>query len=61
MVAFVSSHPSWNGLPVTIGVSDNVGNSWNLLVGPTSYIGGTFTLLSAVYYVNAPVTSATHT
>src|SRR5882672_6961823 len=62
MVAFVSSHPSWNGLPVNInGVTDNLGNNWHLLTGPTQYSGNTFTLLSAIYYVNSPATSATHT
>jgi hypothetical protein len=61
LVAFVSSHPSWNGKPVSIsGLSDNGGNSWNVLAGPSTWTGGSFTLLSAVYYVNAPVTSAMH-
>jgi hypothetical protein len=32
LVAFISSHPSWNGHPVSIvGISDNVGNSWKAL------------------------------
>ena len=62
LVAFVSSHPSWNGNPVSIsGLSDNQGNTWNVLTGPTTWVGNTFTLLSAIYYVNAPVTSATQT
>jgi hypothetical protein len=62
MVAFVSSHPSWNGLPVNIsGLTDSLGNNWHLLTGPTQYSGNTFTLLSAIYYVNSPATSATHT
>jgi hypothetical protein len=61
LVAFVSSHPSWNGQSVTIsGLSDNGGNTWNVLTGPSIWMGGSFTLLSAIYYVNAPVTSATH-
>ena len=62
LVAFVSSHPSWNGLPVSIsGLSDSAGNTWSLLTGPTQFAGSQFTLLSAVYYVNAPITSATET
>jgi hypothetical protein len=62
LVAFVSSHPSWNGLPVTIsGLSDNLGNTWKVLTGSTIWAGNTFTLLSAIYYVNSPATSATHT
>ena len=62
LVAFVSSHPSWNGLPVSInGLSDNLGNTWQLLTGPTTYAGNSFTLMSAIYYVNSPATSATHT
>jgi len=62
LVAFVSSNPLWNGLPVSFGgVSDNVGNTWNLLTGPTTWVGNSFTLYSAIYYVNAPVTSTTHT
>jgi hypothetical protein len=62
LVAFVSSHPSWNGLPVSIsGLTDNLGNSFNIVTGPTTWAGSTFTLLSAIYYVNAPATSATHT
>ena len=61
LVAFVSSHPQWNGQPVMIGgLSDNSGNTWKLLTGPTPWTGGSFTLLSAIYYVNAPVTTATH-
>ena len=62
LVAFVSSHPSWNGLPVSIsGLSDNLGNTWNLLTGPTTFAGSSFTLLSAIYYVNGPATSTTQT
>jgi hypothetical protein len=61
LVAFVSSHPSWNGQSVIIsGLSDNGGNTWNVLTGPDIWTGGSFTLLSAIYYVNAPITSATH-
>src|SRR5262249_2512976 len=34
LIAFVSSHPSWNGLPVSIsGLTDNLGNTWKLLTG----------------------------
>jgi hypothetical protein len=62
LVAFVSSHPLWNGLPVSIsGLTDSAGNNWNLLTGPTTWVGPTFTLMSSIYYVNAPLTSATHT
>jgi hypothetical protein len=58
MVAYVSSHPSWNGRPVSlIGLSDNVGNTWKVLEGPTTGVGSTVPLLSAIYYVNAPVTT----
>jgi hypothetical protein len=32
-----------------------------VLTGPTTWAGGSFTLLSAIYYVNVPATSATHT
>src|SRR6185369_10450283 len=49
------------GLPVSInGLSDNLGNTWNLLTGPATFAGSTFTLLSEIYFVNSPVTSATH-
>jgi uncharacterized protein YjiK len=62
LVAFVSSHPMWNGQPVSIsGLSDNLGNTWNLLTGPTTFVGSSFTLLSEIYYINAPLTSTTHT
>jgi hypothetical protein len=62
LVAFVSSHPLWNGQPVSISVlTDNMGNTWNVLSCPSTWSGSSFTLLSAIYYVNAPVTSATHT
>ena len=62
LVAYVSSHPLWNERPVSItGLSDNVGNTWKVLTGPTAWVGDSFTLLSAIYYVNAPVTAATHT
>jgi hypothetical protein len=61
ILAYISSHPSWNGHRVSIvGISDNVGNSWKALEGPTQWEGSTFTLLSAIYYVNAPITSAEH-
>src|SRR5262249_19056180 len=61
LVAFVSSHPNWNNLPVSIsGLTDNVGNTWKLLTGPTQFPGDPFTLLSVIYYVNSPTTSATH-
>ena len=60
MVAFVSSFPVVNGLPVSIaGVSDNLGNTWSVLTGPTTY--AVEALMSGLYYVNAPVTSAAHT
>jgi hypothetical protein len=62
LLAFVSSHPSWNGLPVSIsGVSDNQGNTWQVLTGPTTWAGSSITLMSAIYYVQVPLTSATHT
>jgi hypothetical protein len=62
LVAFVSTNTPWLGLPVSInGLTDNMGNTWNLLTGPTQWAGSSFTLLSAVYYVNVPATSATHT
>jgi len=62
MVAYVSSHPSWNGRPVSIiGLSDNVGNTWKRLEGPTLWVGSNVPLLSAIYYVNAPVTTDVHT
>ena len=45
LVAFVSSHPSWNGLPVSIsGLSDSAGNTWSVLTGPTPLAGSQFTL-----------------
>src|SRR6185437_3008215 len=43
------------------GVSDNLGNSWTRLTGPTVFAGSTFTLMSSIYYVNSPATGATHT
>ena len=62
LVAFVSSHPSWNGLPVSItGLTDNLGNTWTSLTGPTTWAGSSFTLLSQIYYINSPSTSLTHT
>ena len=61
IVAFISSHPLWNGHPISVvGLSDNVGNSWKALEGPTPWVGSSFELLSAIYYVNAPVTSVEH-
>src|SRR5579862_2955113 len=60
LVAFVGSHPTWNGLPVSIsGLTDNLNNSWNVLTGPTIWSGSVNTLLGAIYYVNAPATSST--
>ncbi|MEN6534158.1 MAG: Ig-like domain-containing protein [Bryobacteraceae bacterium] len=61
LVMFVSTHPAWNGLPISISsVSDNVGNTWNILTGPTTWIGSTYNMLSAIYYINAPASSAAH-
>src|SRR6185437_12456739 len=42
------------------GLSDTSGNTWSRLTGPKVFTGNTFTLLSAIYFVNSPVTSATH-
>lgn len=62
IVAYVSTHPSWDGNAVRIsGLNDDLGNSWKLLAGPTMWTGSSATLLSAIYYVNAPVTADTHT
>jgi hypothetical protein len=62
LVAFVSTHPLWNGLPVSLsGLSDNVGNTWTRLTGPTQFVGSTYTLMSSLYYVNSPATSLSHT
>jgi hypothetical protein len=62
LVAFVSSHPSWNGLPVSLsGLTDNVGNTWTRLTGPTQFVGSTYALISSIYYVNSPATSLSHT
>ena len=62
LVIFVSANSPWSGQPVSIsGVSDNLGNTWNVLTGPTSWTGSQWGLLSAIYYVNVPVTSSTHT
>jgi hypothetical protein len=62
LVAFVSSHPSWNGLPVSItGLSDSAGNTWSVVTGPATWAGNSFTLLSSLYYVNSPITSASET
>jgi hypothetical protein len=61
IVVYLSSHPSWDGRPVTIdGITDNAGNSWKVLEGPTPWAGSSFTLLSAIYYINGPITSAEH-
>ncbi|WP_429634941.1 Ig-like domain-containing protein, partial [Tunturiibacter psychrotolerans] len=61
LVMFVGSHSPWNSQPVSIsGVSDNLGNSWKVLTGPTSWIGESEPMLGAIYYVNVPATSATH-
>src|SRR5580704_7995876 len=60
LVAFVSTNTPWNGQPVSInGLSDSAGNSWSVLAGPTTWAGNSFTLVSAIHYVNAPITSAT--
>jgi len=66
LVAFVSSHPVWpqpgTGLPVAIGsFTDNMGNTWNLLAGPTNWTGNSYITMSAIYYVNAPLTGPNHT
>jgi Bacterial Ig domain len=61
ILVFISSHPFWSDHPVTIaGLRDNAGNSWKTLESPTPWVGSSFTLLSAIYYVNAPITSLEH-
>ena len=62
LVVFVSTDTPWNGAPVSIsGVSDNLGNSWQVLTGPTSWNGSSYGQQSGIYYVNVPVTGAAHT
>jgi hypothetical protein len=62
LVIFVSTNSPWNGQSVSIsGVSDNLGNSWSVLTGPTLWNGNQYSLLSGIYYVNAPATSNVHT
>jgi hypothetical protein len=62
LVAYVSSHPSWKGRPVSIiGLDDDVGNTWKLLEGPTTWTGSSATLLSAIFYVNGPITADAYT
>src|ERR1700727_2031652 len=57
LVLFVSTDSPWNSQPVSIsGVSDNLGNSWKVLTGPTSWTGSQYGQQSAVYYVNVPAT-----
>jgi hypothetical protein len=59
LVAFISTNTPWNGVPISItGISDSAGNTWSALAGPTAFVGSQFTLLSAIYYVNGPATSA---
>ena len=61
LVAFVSSHPLWSGRPVSfVGLSDNLGNEWKLLEGPTIWAGSSATLMSAIYYINLPLGSVAH-
>src|SRR5580658_4340118 len=65
LVAFVSTLPTWpqpGGQAVAISsFSDNLGNTWSLLAGPTPWVGSVYSLVSAIYYVNAPITSPNHT
>jgi len=62
LVAFVSTNTPWNGPPVSINaISDNLGNAWSVLAGPKVFTGSSWTLLSAIYYVNSPVTGASQT
>src|ERR1700757_91763 len=45
LVAFVSTNTPWNGQTVNItGLSDSAGNSWNVVTGPTTWVGNSFTL-----------------
>jgi len=61
LVVYVSSHPLWNNRTVELnGISDNKGNAWKLLSGPSLWSGHRFTLMSAIYYVNAPNTAIMH-
>jgi hypothetical protein len=43
------------------GLTDNVGNTWTRLTGPTQFVGSTYALISSIYYVNSPATSLSHT
>ena len=62
LVAFVSRHPFWNGQPVRYQRPER-----QLWVTPEPvdrshvFSGTTFSLVFAVYYVNSPISSATHT
>ena len=61
LVMFVSIDTPWNGVPVSIsGVTDNAGNSWQVLTGPTSWTGSQYGQVSGIYYVDVPVTSSAH-
>ena len=62
LVAFVSTHPTWNGLPISFsGLTDSAGNTWQVLTGPTTHPDVNYSLMSAIYYVTAPITSTKHT
>jgi hypothetical protein len=65
LVAFVSTHPAWPpDAPKAVSISavtDNVGSTCSVLVGPTTYAGGSEALISAIDIVNSPSSSVANT
>lgn len=59
LLLFLGDYYDFNGQPIPQPtVSDNCGNTWNILAGPTNWAGISYYMRSTVYYVQNPAQCA---
>ncbi|MDR3561511.1 MAG: hypothetical protein P4N59_08770, partial [Negativicutes bacterium] len=55
LLLFLGDYYNFDSQPVAQpGVSDSCGNTWNILAGPTNWVGFFYDMRSTVYYVQSP-------
>jgi hypothetical protein len=55
LLLFLGDYYNFDGQPVSQpSVSDSCGNTWNILAGPTNWVGFYYDMRSTVYYVQNP-------
>jgi len=55
LMLFVGDYYNFSGEPVSQPtITDNCGNTWNILAGPTEWMGISYDMRSTVYYVQNP-------